>query len=1128
MQLSATNYIIAVMMFRLIISGILFFCGFGPELSAQLTVFRSLDKDRMIVRASSTYSSTCAVEHLIDNSGMNGLLHDNSMAAQTMWHSDRMPPVGKAFEGTKEGRVWISFEFDKIYPIKEIWIWNHNQPGYSKRGLKKTYIQYSSDGKNWASIDGNSSDSWIIPEANAKINLPGSIILNCNGLVAKYIVITADEQDGNYGDEYYGLSEVKFITTEKLGFKDCLSVRGDDRVFKGKQYQRLYDIFIKGGIAYGEDKLTISASGQKQTMNISAVTNAFQQASILLPFDIDQGSSTSILLESKKGGFKIKSDVPSPTPFDIYLIPQSHVDIGYTDYPEKVAEYAIKNINYAIDLAEKTQNYPEGSAFKWNTEVLWTVEEYFKKATDSERKRFLDAIARGWINLDGAYASINTSLCNGEELLRLFSYANDLKQKYNLAIHTAQQVDVPGMSWGIVPSMRQSGMKYMLNLPNLMDDRSLENKPFYWCDPSGRDSVLHFQTYYYNLGYELKGKIIPNYLAGNNDPYFVNNPDSLFLDPFIFTYLDDIRLKGYFYDMIPFAWTMTDNAPLDPDLPEVVKRWNEKYKNPRVIISTANNFFTLFEQKYKSKIPVFKGEYNEYWTDGVASGARETAVNRNNSERVLQAEVLYALLHPEFYDPLEFKDIWKNILLFTEHTWGSYKSVSNPDDPDVKAQWKIKASYALNARDKIENQLQRLQQNLQKENSFTEDKVDIVNTSSWKRSGVVYIPETLSKSGNDARDENGRMLSTQRLASGELAVYIDSIEGFNKRSLSIKPGNFPIIKASEALSGMLENQFYSVCHEKDNSISIKFKESGEVFLLPLNKFCRYVLGTGDKSDTVYAEVRSVSSWEKGPLVNSIKVEYEVRGCKSFTLEIRLVYQSDRIELINDLEKLPELQKEMMSFNFDMPVKNGRILYEIPWGVVDPKKDILKGSNTNYYTVQHFIDVSNESTGITLFSPDAPLAKFLDANNSQHFNYNIESSIINNHWHTNFLASQEGQMVFRYGLRFHKVFNLAEATRTGLEIVQPMVVMNSINYPIRFPVTHMQSDAVIVTSCKPSDSGSGFQIRLYNPSDKNDKVKLSIVKGFEIWESNFSEEKIQLTPENFEMKPFEVKTLNIEK
>jgi len=188
---------------------------------------------------------------------------------------------------------------------------------------------------------------------------------------------------------------------------------------------------------------------------------------------------------------------------------------------------------------------------------------------------------------------------------------------------------------------------------------------------------------------------------------------------------------------------------------------------------------------------------------------------------------------------------------------------------------------------------------------------------------------------------------------------------------------------------------------------------------------------------------------------------------------------------------------------------------------------MKGSNTNYYTVQHFIDVSNDSTGITLFSPDAPLAKFLEADDSKSSAYSIESSILNNHWHTNFLASQEGEMVFRYRLRFHKAFNLAEAARKGVENVQPLVVINSVSHPAEFPLTGIKGDAVMLTSCKPADNGSGFQIRLFNPSDKSDKVELSVEEGFEIWHSNFSEERFRLGPKNFEMKPFEVKTLIIE-
>jgi len=44
--------------------------------------------------------------------------------------------------------AWIQYEFDKIYALHEMWVWNHNLPtepivGF---GAKTVKIEYSTDG----------------------------------------------------------------------------------------------------------------------------------------------------------------------------------------------------------------------------------------------------------------------------------------------------------------------------------------------------------------------------------------------------------------------------------------------------------------------------------------------------------------------------------------------------------------------------------------------------------------------------------------------------------------------------------------------------------------------------------------------------------------------------------------------------------------------------------------------------------------------------------------------------------------------------------------------------------------------------------------------------------------------
>lgn len=50
----------------------------------------------------------------------------------------------------------------------------------------------------------------------------------------------------------------------------------------------------------------------------------------------------------------------------IYILPHSHVDIGYTALQADVVKKQNENIDIALRLIEATRSYPEGARFKWN------------------------------------------------------------------------------------------------------------------------------------------------------------------------------------------------------------------------------------------------------------------------------------------------------------------------------------------------------------------------------------------------------------------------------------------------------------------------------------------------------------------------------------------------------------------------------------------------------------------------------------------------------------------------------------------------------------------------------------------------------------------------------------------
>ncbi len=130
----------------------------------------------------------------INGSGLTGDLH--AMDAATMW----------ATAQGATGPAWIKYDFDKVYKLHEMWVWNYNSEfeyllGF---GLKNVTIEYSADGTTWTTL-GN----YELAQAPSAVGYDHNTTVNFGGLVVKSVKITAT---GNYGGTSSGLSEVRFLS----------------------------------------------------------------------------------------------------------------------------------------------------------------------------------------------------------------------------------------------------------------------------------------------------------------------------------------------------------------------------------------------------------------------------------------------------------------------------------------------------------------------------------------------------------------------------------------------------------------------------------------------------------------------------------------------------------------------------------------------------------------------------------------------------------------------------------------------------------------------------------------------------------------------------------------------------
>lgn len=810
--------------------------------------------------------------------------------------------------------------------------------------------------------------------------------------------------------------------------------------------------------------------------------------------------------------------------WEIWLLHHSHVDIGYTHVQTEVERKHWQYFEQVIDLARRTADYPAGSAFKWNAEVLWAVDSFLKQASPQQQEAFADAVRKGWIGLDALYGNELTALCRPEELIHLVDYAQTLRDRFGVTIDSAMITDVPGYTWGLVPVLAQSGVKYFSVGPNRGDRigytlSAWGDKPFYWESPSGKESILCWVA---GEGYSFfhRGRLDAERLFG---------------------YLNRLGDSQYPYDMVQIRYSIGgDNGPPDPNMSDFVKNWNEKYAYPKLVVARTSEMFSEFERRYGSRLPRVRGDFTPYWEDGAASSAAETCLNREAAERLVQAETLWAMLNPGAYPAEQFRQAWRNVVLYDEHTWGANCSISKPESDFTRAQWKIKQAFALNAdlqsRNLLSNALARHRTSAKKVAA-----VDVFNTCSWPRTDLVVLPKYLPVAGDVVKDAQGRGVKSQRLSTGELAFLAEDVAPLSAKRFTFHAGGVSASGAATVQGASLSNNSIALTVDAESGAvrSLKWKR-GDIELVDqkagigLNGYL-YVAGRDPKDPQPNGPVR-ISVKERGPLVASVLVESEAPGCNKLARELRVIDGIDRVDVIDVIDKKNIYDPESVHLAFGFNVPAGVVRMDTPWAVVRPEADQLPGACKNFFTVQRWVDVSNQDYGVTWANVDAPLIevgaiacdpKIVGWIEHLKPSTILYSYVMNNYWHTNYKASQEGPTTFRYSIEPHAKFASGGAARFGAERSQPLVVMPvDTQAPIRGSVLSVTPKDVIVTAFKPSSDGKAWIVRLFNAGGQAAKVTLTwgTPSPGGVWLSNLAEQQVSQVSGPIEMAGYEIVTL----
>lgn len=804
-----------------------------------------------------------------------------------------------------------------------------------------------------------------------------------------------------------------------------------------------------------------------------SINTGFSEVDFLIPIvtaptTID--AEVSIGGETKRTSFAVEP----VKEWTIYLVQHSHTDIGYTRSQTEILAEHLRFIDYALDYCDQTDDYPDEAKFRWTCEAAWTVREYLNSRPKSQIDRLLERIKEGRIEVTGMF--FNFSEIIDETALAIQTQTlNHFKDK-GIDITTAMQNDVNGIGWCMIDLYNQTGVKYLTMGQHGHRAQVPFDKPTsFWWESNAGNRLLAYRSEHYMHGNAL------SLTSGKIDQFRAN----------LSQYLEGLEKKDYPHDRTAFQFSgyLTDNSPPSTAACDIVKAWNEKYEWPKLKLSLASEFMIYLEKHKSEALPVKKVAWPDWWTDGFGSAFNETKTARTTHSHMIANMGLLSMARlmgstlPAAMDR-DIISAYDDLLFYDEHTFGAAESIRDPRIENAVIQWGQKSAYAWSAFKASsliqEKALGLIQQHIPKSGVPT---IAVFNTLNWQRSGMVkvYIDHEILPLDSEFSmiDEQGNNIEVQHVSSrsdgSHWMIWASNIPPMGYATFRIIIGGKEkklVEQLERSTDPVLENQYYrlKVDAQKGVITSLFDKELNKelldtssgthlgefIYEQPDNRASMERL-TNDNRDTVYVPVKKkmtglsnikVSEIKEKPLWKSLTINGKIPVCadeRGVNMEIKLYRTSKKIELSYSMVKLPVTSPEgvFIAFPFEMS-EDDQLAFDVQGGIVRPGTDQLEGTSADWNVVQNFAAVKNSGAQILFSSNDVPLVQF-GAINTGRFYYkyqpekpHIYSWVLNNYWTTNFKASQEGEMKWRYYLTSSADLTNSFATRFGWDSRIPLL------------------------------------------------------------------------------------------
>ncbi|MFD0693604.1 glycosyl hydrolase-related protein [Paenibacillus sp. GCM10027628] len=781
---------------------------------------------------------------------------------------------------------------------------------------------------------------------------------------------------------------------------------------------------------------------------------------------------------------------------EVLVLHHSHLDVGYTHAQPILLEMQKNYIDQALQLCELTEDWSELNKFRWTCEATLPVLQWLETATSRQVEQFKRFLQNGQMSISANLLHA-TPLCSPEQIAKMLYPLKQLRTRFGIDIKTAINHDINGQPWPYSQLLLDAGVEFFIMGINIHFGGFPLTRPsaFHWQTPDRR-KLLTFNGEHYSLFSQICN---------------VNAKDTNIMAEGLAKYVEKIEsTPDYPFDFIYLTATnlpLYDNNPPDRDLAELIKSWNGEGREQTISFVTPEQLYAKVK-KYDSQLHVHSGDWTDYWNFGSGSAAKETKLNRRTKQGMKAVELMDAFKREENPSYLQIKEqAWEQILLYDEHTWGTFNSISEPDHINVDIGWMHKAHYAYLA-NSLTGYLLGVQMEKLAENPLQSEEPEgimIVNPSSVPVTHDIRILSSFKTPGrhlradrmrqvlmNNEANHSGasygkielppfswRKIPFQTLQEAELSPLISSHsgtiewveEGLWSRDITIDEGYIetPFHKCSfDPLTGRITSLY-----DKVQNWEVLDLSSPWTLFQYVQETIDPVYHPNHRSTLFPRDVEKgnngISVWNhdwkaKRQTYTQMKSCYVERSAHCVTLILRFEapgvdhleqrftffdYSAD-IEMKVSYNKQDITTPEGTYFAIPLNIGSWRCQYDTAGQFVELDAQQLPGVCRDYITVDKSVSVYDGSHGVTLICPDAPLVQVGNFNFGKeqksierHANPLLLAWPMNNYWDTNFRARQPGAVSFTYVLSTFQSFDPASVMESAVRAVSPVLITPAI-------------------------------------------------------------------------------------